>query len=173
MPLSGPSLDRPIRVPDLLAGGLQQKPDDPALVSAERSWSWRELDRASSSYAANLLALGLKPGDRVASLMPNRDALPIHYLGCLKSGGSPFTNDVPSSEPTRPSTPCTRCDTYTGVLQSWTAVARNPPVGLGSSMIPSLSRPTSTTAGMEPLMAMSLGCGWYLSKWTPRISLRN
>ena len=86
MPLSGPSLDRPIRVPDLLAGGLQQKPDDPALVSAERSWSWRELDRASSSYAANLLALGLKPGDRVASLMPNRDALPIHYLGCLKSG---------------------------------------------------------------------------------------
>jgi acyl-CoA synthetase (AMP-forming)/AMP-acid ligase II len=86
MPLSGPKLDRPIRVPDLLAGGLQHKPDEPALVSAERSWSWRELDRASSSYAANLLALGLKPGDRVASLMPNRDALPIHYLGCLKSG---------------------------------------------------------------------------------------
>jgi len=86
MPLSGPKLDRPIRVPDLLAGGLQHKPDEPALVSAERSWSWRELDRASSNYAANLLALGLSPGDRVASLMPNRDALLIHYLGCLKSG---------------------------------------------------------------------------------------
>jgi acyl-CoA synthetase (AMP-forming)/AMP-acid ligase II len=86
MPLSGPSLDQPIRVPELLARGLQQKPDEIALVSAESRWTWRELDRASSNYAANLLALGLKPGDRVASLMPNRDALPIHYLGCFKSG---------------------------------------------------------------------------------------
>src|SRR5262249_47934881 len=86
MPLSGPSLDRPIRIPELLARGLQQKPDEVALVSAESRWTWRELDRASSNYAANLLALGLKPGDRVASLMPNRDALPVHYLGCFKSG---------------------------------------------------------------------------------------
>ncbi len=36
--------------------------------------------------AGNLLALGVRPGDRVASLMPNRTALVVHYLACLKAG---------------------------------------------------------------------------------------
>lgn len=75
-----------IRLPELLAQGLKLKPDDAALVSAEGSSSWREIDEASSRYAAGLLALGVKPGDRVASLMPNRIALLIHYIACLKSG---------------------------------------------------------------------------------------
>jgi acyl-coenzyme A synthetase/AMP-(fatty) acid ligase len=33
-----------------------------------------------------LLGLGLNPGDRVASLMPNRPALIVHYLACFKAG---------------------------------------------------------------------------------------
>jgi acyl-CoA synthetase (AMP-forming)/AMP-acid ligase II len=33
-----------------------------------------------------LLGLGLNPGDRVASLMPNRPALVVHYLACFKAG---------------------------------------------------------------------------------------
>jgi long-chain acyl-CoA synthetase len=33
-----------------------------------------------------MLALGVRRGDRVASLMPNRNALLIHYLACLKAG---------------------------------------------------------------------------------------
>ena len=33
-----------------------------------------------------MLGLGLKPGDRVASLMPNRPALVVHYLACFKAG---------------------------------------------------------------------------------------
>jgi acyl-CoA synthetase (AMP-forming)/AMP-acid ligase II len=70
----------------VLASGLELKPDDPALVSTEAYRNWREIDRVSSRYAANLLALGLRPGDRVASLMPNCDTLVIHYLACLKSG---------------------------------------------------------------------------------------
>ena len=32
------------------------------------------------------MALGLAPGDRVASLMPNRGALLVHYLACFKAG---------------------------------------------------------------------------------------
>jgi acyl-CoA synthetase (AMP-forming)/AMP-acid ligase II len=39
-----------------------------------------------SRLAAGLLALGLPPGDRVASLMPNRPGLIVHYLACLKAG---------------------------------------------------------------------------------------
>jgi long-chain acyl-CoA synthetase len=57
-----------------------------ALVSAEGGHSWRELDLASDRLAANMLELGVRSGDRVASLMPNRNALVIHYLACLKAG---------------------------------------------------------------------------------------
>lgn len=76
----------PVWMSRLLAAGLELKPDDLALISAEGSRSWRELDRASEYYGANLLALGLKSGDRAASLMPNCVALVIHYLACFKTG---------------------------------------------------------------------------------------
>jgi acyl-coenzyme A synthetase/AMP-(fatty) acid ligase len=36
--------------------------------------------------AHQYLALGLVPGDRVASLMPNRGVLLVHYLACFKAG---------------------------------------------------------------------------------------
>jgi acyl-CoA synthetase (AMP-forming)/AMP-acid ligase II len=86
MPLSGPPLDQPVQLPGLLQRGLGAKPDDPALVSAEARWTWRELDQASDRLAANLLGLGLRAGDRVASLMPNRTALVVHYVACVKAG---------------------------------------------------------------------------------------
>src|SRR6266481_9930157 len=86
MPLSGPPLDKPVDPCRLLDRGILAGERDPALISAEGSWSWRDLDAASVRLAGNLLELGLEPGDRVASLMPNRDALVIHYLACLKAG---------------------------------------------------------------------------------------
>jgi long-chain acyl-CoA synthetase len=86
MPLFGPPLDRPIQLPELLHRGLEATPDAPALVSAETRWSWRELDQASKRLAGNLLSLGLRPGDRVASVMPNRTALLVHYLACMRAG---------------------------------------------------------------------------------------
>lgn len=85
MPQIGKPLTHSLDFADLLKVGLETKPDGPALVSAEMSWTWRELETASSRYAANLLALGLRPGDRVASLMPNRTALILHYIACLKA----------------------------------------------------------------------------------------
>lgn len=84
--LAGARLDRPVELCTLLDVGLRTKPDDAALVSLERTWSWRELDRASTQLAGQYLALGLAPGDRVASLMPNRGALLVHYLACFKAG---------------------------------------------------------------------------------------
>jgi long-chain acyl-CoA synthetase len=86
MPLSGPPLDQPVDVRDVLGRGLATKPDEMALVSAEGGCTWRELDRASHRLAANMLELGVRKGDRVASLMPNRNALVIHYLACLEAG---------------------------------------------------------------------------------------
>ena len=86
MPHSGPSLEEPIQLSNLLRVGLENSPEEAALVSIKTEASWSELERATSRLAANYLALGLKPGDRVASLMPNRIALLAHYLACFKSG---------------------------------------------------------------------------------------
>jgi acyl-coenzyme A synthetase/AMP-(fatty) acid ligase len=70
----------------LLGAGLDADPDGLALVSADTRWTWRTLDDLSDRLAAGWLALGLSPGDRVASLMPNRPALIVHYLACFKAG---------------------------------------------------------------------------------------
>lgn len=86
MPFSGPALERPIHLPTLLRKGVEATPDKPALVSVEARWTWRGLAQVTDRLAANLLSLGLQPGDRVASLMPNRTALVLHYLACLKAG---------------------------------------------------------------------------------------
>jgi long-chain acyl-CoA synthetase len=86
MPLSGPPLDEAIDLRSVLGEGLGSKPDEVALVSAEGTCTWRELDHASDRYAAHLIGMGVRTGDRVASLMPNRNALVIHYLACLKAG---------------------------------------------------------------------------------------
>lgn len=86
MPIAGARLDRPVELVRLLEVGLKGKPNEPALVSLERTWSWSELEDASTRLAGAYLALGLTPGDRVASLMPNRGALLVHYLACFKAG---------------------------------------------------------------------------------------
>lgn len=86
MPHSGPSLEKPIKLSKLLQTGLGNSPDAAALVSREGEVSWSELDGTTSRLAAHYLALGLKPGDRVASLMPNRIALLAHYIACFKAG---------------------------------------------------------------------------------------
>ncbi|HEX3040546.1 MAG TPA: class I adenylate-forming enzyme family protein [Solirubrobacterales bacterium] len=71
---------------DLLRIGLEAGAEEPALVSAERSMSWRELESEAERLAGGYRAMGLEPGDRIASLMPNRDALIVHYLACFKAG---------------------------------------------------------------------------------------
>ncbi|MEM6464519.1 MAG: class I adenylate-forming enzyme family protein [Pseudomonadota bacterium] len=86
MPLSGPPLDHPVDIPKLLHAGLHRAPDAPSLVSDKTRTTWHDLETVSHRLAANFLALGLKPGDRIASLMPNRTALLIFYIACFKSG---------------------------------------------------------------------------------------
>ncbi len=86
MPFFGAKLESPIYPPTLLRRGVEATPDKLALVSHEAGWTWRDLDQVTERLALNLLALGLKPGDRVASLMPNRTALVLHYLACFKAG---------------------------------------------------------------------------------------
>lgn len=86
MPFAQPNLVEIDPASDPLERGLKTKPNELALASAKTQMSWRQLAEISNRLAAQYLRLGLQPGDRVASLMPNRPALVIHYLACLKAG---------------------------------------------------------------------------------------
>jgi len=86
MPLEGRPLDAPVRLRDVLRVGLDTAPDAVAIRSAVDRMTWHELDETSDRLARNYLALGLQPGDRLASLMPNRTLLVVHYLACFKAG---------------------------------------------------------------------------------------
>jgi long-chain acyl-CoA synthetase len=70
----------------ILGHGLRADADDTALVSRVRSMTWRELDSESSALAGGYQRIGLREGDRIASLMPNRIDLVVHYLACFKAG---------------------------------------------------------------------------------------
>ena len=83
MPLAGPPLTHTVDLTKLLEPGLSSKPDEIVQQSSDSHWTWRELDRDSDRLAAHLIARGLKPGDRAASLMPNRIELLIFYLALL------------------------------------------------------------------------------------------
>jgi long-chain acyl-CoA synthetase len=86
MRLTGKQLPPLFPIADILGTGVVARPDEIALTSLEARWTWRSLDRATDRLAANLTHLGLRPGDRIASLMPNRDALFVHYIACMKAG---------------------------------------------------------------------------------------
>lgn len=86
MPIAGPVLPGPADLTDLLAPALTDKPNETALVSPSRTWTWQELEQEIDTLAAQLAAMGLQRGDRIASLMPNRGELLLHYLACLRAG---------------------------------------------------------------------------------------
>jgi acyl-CoA synthetase (AMP-forming)/AMP-acid ligase II len=83
---AGRALDGPVSACGVLRAGLDANPDGIAVISADTRWTWRAIDELSDRLAGGLLGLGLNPGDRVASLMPNRPALIVHYLACFKAG---------------------------------------------------------------------------------------
>jgi acyl-coenzyme A synthetase/AMP-(fatty) acid ligase len=86
MPLEGRHLACPVDMRDLVRAGLDRDADAVAIVSADEELTWRELEARSNRLARNYVGLGLRAGDRVASLMPNRIALAVHYLACFRAG---------------------------------------------------------------------------------------
>src|ERR1700733_6996900 len=87
MRLQGPALASPAApLNQLLRHGLDRHPDAIGMVSIVRSMTWRELENESSALASGYRHLGLREGDRIASLMPNRIDLVVHYLACFKAG---------------------------------------------------------------------------------------
>ena len=62
-----------------------------ALYSVEGNYSYAELDQATDRFAGALLALGLRPLDRVLFQSANSVQLLLAVLGCLKAGLIPVS----------------------------------------------------------------------------------
>jgi long-chain acyl-CoA synthetase len=69
----------------------------PVLGRQTTVMTYGELDNLSDNFAAALVAMGLKKGDRVAIVMPNCVAFAVAYFGTLKAGGV-----VAATNPTYP-----------------------------------------------------------------------
>ena len=64
-------VDRPEGVHAMLAGAVARRPEGVALICAEQSVTYRELDRLVGRAAAGLAARGIGQGDRVALMLGN------------------------------------------------------------------------------------------------------
>lgn len=68
----------------------QRQPGRPALRLGEQIISYAELDERSARAAALLRAEGVRPGDRVALMLPNVPEFVVLYYGVLRAGGSSY-----------------------------------------------------------------------------------
>src|SRR5688572_17299174 len=58
----------------------------PAFYCMGKSLTYEEVDKMSRNFGAYLQSRGLKPGDRVAIMMPNLLQYPIALFGCIRAG---------------------------------------------------------------------------------------
>lgn len=69
-----------------LAMAARRFPDSTATIFFDRKLTYRELDAASTRFAAALQGLGVKQGDRVMLFMPNTPQFVIAFYGILRAG---------------------------------------------------------------------------------------
>lgn len=75
-----------ITLPQLLEQTAAKSPGHPALIYFGARLSYGQLQEHVNRLAAGLQALGVKPGDRVALLMPNCPQFVISFFGALRAG---------------------------------------------------------------------------------------
>lgn len=72
---------------DYVGEAARERPDHPAILFKGSRVTYGELERLSDVFAAALVDLGVKKGDRVALLLPNCPQFVIAELGIWKAGG--------------------------------------------------------------------------------------
>ena len=78
---------RPWLLTDLLRENARRYPHKEALEFLGRSLSYRNLWQQVEAFAKGLQEAGLKPGDRVAIMLPNSPQFVIAFYGTLLAGG--------------------------------------------------------------------------------------
>ncbi len=71
---------------DMFRGTVERFPDKPAVIFLDRVTTYRELDRLSDRFAQGLIEMGIRKGDRVATMLPNCTQHIIVFYGILKAG---------------------------------------------------------------------------------------
>jgi len=82
-----------ITLPDALTRTAKRFPDNPALLFQGTTVSFKKLDDMVSRFAAGLTALGVKPGDKVALLLPNLVQTVVVIYGSLRAGAIVVLNN--------------------------------------------------------------------------------
>ncbi|MBP7125145.1 long-chain fatty acid--CoA ligase [Myxococcota bacterium] len=73
-------------LPALLDRAAARWPERPATIFEGGKVSYRALREGADRFAAALVSLGVRPGDRVALQLPNLPQMVIAYYGVLKAG---------------------------------------------------------------------------------------
>ncbi|GAA1622118.1 non-ribosomal peptide synthetase/MFS transporter [Catellatospora bangladeshensis] len=84
-PEAGYALDRPLH--ELITQHAVTSPHAVAVVAADGTLDYAELDRRASVVAGRLLAAGMRPEEPVAVLTERGVSLPVAMLGVLRAGG--------------------------------------------------------------------------------------
>lgn len=87
-------------IAELLPAAATRHGDRTALVVDERRMTFRELDAQSNRVANGLVALGVRPGDRVGLFGPNCCEWVVSYYGIAKTGAvlNPLSSMLTSDE---------------------------------------------------------------------------
>ena len=70
----------------MMEASFGEYPDRPSFACMGRTISFRELDQTSRAFAAWLQSAGLKPGSRIAIMLPNVLQYPVVLCGALRAG---------------------------------------------------------------------------------------
>ncbi|WP_179467118.1 AMP-binding protein [Mycolicibacterium vinylchloridicum] len=75
-------------IPELLRARAGATPDRVCCAMDEKTYTYAEMDRISDRIAAGIAGLGAGPGERVATLAPNRPELLELFYGLAKGGAA-------------------------------------------------------------------------------------
>jgi long-chain acyl-CoA synthetase len=82
-----------ITMPQALTRSVNQFPDKTALIFIDSRISYKQLDDMVNRFANALIDLGVKPGDKVAMLMPNMPQLVAATYGAWRAGAVVIMNN--------------------------------------------------------------------------------
>jgi long-chain acyl-CoA synthetase len=83
----------PTPMPQALARTVKNFPEKSALIFIDSKISYRQLNEMANRFANFLLDMGVKPGDKIAMLMPNMPQLVAATYGAWKAGAVVVMNN--------------------------------------------------------------------------------
>ena len=86
-------------MPQALARTAREFPDKTALIFVDSKISYKQLNDMANRFANALIDMGVKPGDRVAMLMPNMPQLVAAVYGAWRAGAVVVMNNPLYTDP--------------------------------------------------------------------------